>query len=298
MAAEVKHMLSENIKRLRAESGMSQEELAARLAVVRQTVSKWERGMSVPDADMVVRLAELFGVPVSELLGTQAQDAAADLAAELARANSLLAEKAAAERTASIISRRRGAIIALCFLALVLALAVDAPLLSLALISLCLATALFTLWRSLALLTGPVPARGLRAVKVSTIFDAAVFACVLITALFSACGVFMPGAEGEKWLAAGIIAAVMVFSGIISPRLPFNRHTGLRLPWTVTNDGAWNAAHAALGFTAIPVALLYLAAAAAFGDFEAVTLTAVLAWLGIPALVSLLSYLRPNRDGY
>lgn len=71
MAAEVKHMLSENIKRLRAESGMSQEELAARLAVVRQTVSKWERGMSVPDADMVVRLAELFGVPVSELLGTQ-----------------------------------------------------------------------------------------------------------------------------------------------------------------------------------------------------------------------------------
>ena len=46
MAAEVKHMLSENIKRLRAESGMSQEELAARLAVVRQTVSKWERGVS------------------------------------------------------------------------------------------------------------------------------------------------------------------------------------------------------------------------------------------------------------
>ena len=228
---------------------------------------------------MVVRLAELFGVPVSELLGTQTQDAAA-------------------ERTASIISRRRGAIIALCFLALVLALAVDAPVLSLALISLCLVTALFTLWRSLALLTGPVPARGLRAVKVATIFDAAVFACVLIMALFSACGVFMPGAEGEKWLAAGIIAAVMVFSGIISPRLPFNRHTGLRLPWTVTDEGAWNAAHAALGFTAIPVALLYLAAAAAFGDFEAVTLTAVLAWLGIPALVSLLSYLRPNRDGY
>ena len=297
MAAEVKHMLSENIKRLRAESGMSQEELAARLAVVRQTVSKWERGMSVPDADMVVRLG-LFGVPVSELLGTQAQDAAADLAAELARVNSMLAEKAAAERIASIISRRRGAVIALCFLAMILALSVDAPLLSLALISLCLAAALFTLWRSLALLTGPVPARGLRAVKVTTIFDAAVFACVLIMALLSACSVFMPGAEGEKWLAAGIIAAVMVFSGIISPRLPFNRHTGLRLPWTVTDEGAWNAAHAALGFTAIPVALLYLAAAAAFGDFEAVTLTAVLAWLGIPALVSLLSYLRPNRGGY
>ena len=71
--------------------------------------------------------------------------------------NSLLAEKAAAERTASIISRRRGAIIALCFLALVLALAVDAPVLSLALISLCLATALFNALAQPGTAHGPRP---------------------------------------------------------------------------------------------------------------------------------------------
>lgn len=64
-------MLSENIKRLRKQKGYSQETLAHQLNVVRQTISKWEKGYSVPDADMLERMAELFEVPVSELLGKE-----------------------------------------------------------------------------------------------------------------------------------------------------------------------------------------------------------------------------------
>lgn len=78
----------------------------------------------------------------------------------------------------------------------------------------------------------------------------------------------------------------MVFSGLISPRLPFNRHTGLRLPWTVADEGAWRAAHETLGVLSLPAALLYLACVLAFPDGETVTLCAVAAWLGIPALRS------------
>ena len=63
-------MLSENIKALRKAKGLSQQELAERLHVVRQTVSKWEQGLSVPDADLLVRLAEALEVTVAELLGT------------------------------------------------------------------------------------------------------------------------------------------------------------------------------------------------------------------------------------
>ncbi len=62
-------MLSENIKNLRKEKGMSQEELAAKLNVVRQTVSKWEQNLSVPDSEMLISIAEVFDVPVSQLLG-------------------------------------------------------------------------------------------------------------------------------------------------------------------------------------------------------------------------------------
>jgi putative transcriptional regulator len=61
-------MLSENIKNLRKSKGYSQETLAAHLHVVRQTVSKWEKGLSVPDAVMLEQMAELFEVPVSSLL--------------------------------------------------------------------------------------------------------------------------------------------------------------------------------------------------------------------------------------
>lgn len=62
-------MLHENIKAVRERKGITQEELAGRLHVVRQTVSKWERGLSVPDADMLVSLSEVLATPVSVLLG-------------------------------------------------------------------------------------------------------------------------------------------------------------------------------------------------------------------------------------
>lgn len=67
-------MLSENIKNIRQTKGLSQEELAIKLNVVRQTVSKWERGLSVPDADLLIALSELLEVPVSTLLGSTVEE--------------------------------------------------------------------------------------------------------------------------------------------------------------------------------------------------------------------------------
>ena len=62
-------MLNENIKRIRKSKGLSQEELAIKLNVVRQTVSKWENGLSVPDSSMLIILADELDTTVSELLG-------------------------------------------------------------------------------------------------------------------------------------------------------------------------------------------------------------------------------------
>lgn len=70
MKTEVMTLLNENLKKLRKQKGYTQEEIASRLHVVRQTVSKWEKGVSVPDADTVSRLAEIYEVNVSDLLGT------------------------------------------------------------------------------------------------------------------------------------------------------------------------------------------------------------------------------------
>ena len=55
-------MFNDNLKRIRTQKGFTQEELAIRINVVRQTVSKWEKGLSVPDADALQRIADVLDV--------------------------------------------------------------------------------------------------------------------------------------------------------------------------------------------------------------------------------------------
>lgn len=62
-------MFSENLKAMRKAKGYTQEELAIKLNVVRQTVSKWEKGLSVPDADVLSKIADVLDTKVSILLG-------------------------------------------------------------------------------------------------------------------------------------------------------------------------------------------------------------------------------------
>ena len=71
-------MLSENIKAIRKSKGLSQQELAVKLNVVRQTVSKWEQGLSVPDSDMLISISEALETPVSTLLGETVTETEAD----------------------------------------------------------------------------------------------------------------------------------------------------------------------------------------------------------------------------
>ncbi|MFV0518086.1 MAG: helix-turn-helix domain-containing protein [Aminipila sp.] len=88
-------MFAENLKSIRKAKGFTQDELAVRLNVVRQTISKWEKGLSVPDAEMLIKIAEVFETPVSELLGAKfEQDSSRnDIAEQLSRINEQLAIK-------------------------------------------------------------------------------------------------------------------------------------------------------------------------------------------------------------
>ena len=88
-------MFTENLKTLRKSIGLSQEELATRLNVVRQTISKWEKGLSVPDADLLIRISEILDVSVSELLGAkiERETEIGAVAEQLSRINEQLAIK-------------------------------------------------------------------------------------------------------------------------------------------------------------------------------------------------------------
>ena len=97
-------MLNENIKTIRKAKGLSQEELAIKLNVVRQTVSKWEHGLSVPDSEMLVSLSEVLETPVSTLLGETVIEPPADdlkaISEKLEIINLQLARSKAARRKA------------------------------------------------------------------------------------------------------------------------------------------------------------------------------------------------------
>ena len=67
-------MFSENLKTLRKQKGLTQETLAIKLHITRQTISKWEKGLSVPDTEQLVRLAEVLEVPITQLLGQKVAD--------------------------------------------------------------------------------------------------------------------------------------------------------------------------------------------------------------------------------
>ena len=86
-------VLHENLRLKRKERGLSQEELASRLHVVRQTISKWEKGMSVPDSEQLIKIAVILETTVSELLGTKVENEEEPdrLAKELSRINTQLA---------------------------------------------------------------------------------------------------------------------------------------------------------------------------------------------------------------
>lgn len=66
-------MLGENIRRLRQERGLNQEELGRRVGASKQSVSNWENGNIVPSIDLLLRLADFFGVSTDYLLGREDQ---------------------------------------------------------------------------------------------------------------------------------------------------------------------------------------------------------------------------------
>ena len=96
-------MLSENIQAIRKSKGLSQEELAIKLNVVRQTISKWEKGLSVPDADMLISLSEALEAPVSTLLGETVVESKGDdlraISEKLEVVNMQLAQRVVARRS-------------------------------------------------------------------------------------------------------------------------------------------------------------------------------------------------------
>lgn len=287
-------MINDNIKRYRKEKGYSQEEMAVKLHVVRQTVSKWENGRSVPDAEVLIRMAEVLDVSVNDLLGIEIErDDVKDLTSELARVNEVLAEKNRQENLVKRASEKRGLILFLSFASMLAVLGIKNPVVSVVLSGGCILAAVFILYRNLALMTSvTTDDMRLKVLKITTIFNIGILMAGIILAALTAAGVLQFSEQEEKMTAMFIVACIMIFMGIVSPKLPFTRHTGLRLPWTIRDQETWNLAHRVLGYISLPLALLYVACSLTMESFQQITLVTVLLWIGIPGGISYIFYWR------
>lgn len=285
-------MINDNIKRYRKEKGMSQEELAVHLHVVRQTVSKWEKGLSVPDAEVLVRMAELLDVPVSHLLGMEvSKEQTGELTEELSRVNEELIKKNRQMYLEKQAGEKRGLILFLSFVSMFVVLSVKQPVVSILLSGGCILGAVMVLYRNLTLLTR-ISTEDMRLpiLRLTTGLNIGCLVFAMGIAVLMATDVIHLSEKEEEWIVMFLVAGIMIFMGVVSPKLPFTRHTGLRLPWTVRDEETWNLAHRIIGVISLPLALLYVGCALTMEAFEMVTVIAMLCLIGIPGGISYIFY--------
>lgn len=273
---------------------MSQEEMAVKLNVVRQTVSKWEKGLSIPDADVLIEMANLLDVSVSQLLGIEESiHSNGNLAEELAELNEQLARKKQKEKLLYQANQKRGLILFVSFLSMMITMSVKNEVVSILMAGICMLIAAIVLYRNLALFTS-LTTDDLRIgiFRVTTLCNISILIIGIVFAFLSAVDVINFSENGEKLFAMVLLSCIMVFIGIVSPKLPYNRHTGLRLPWTVRDEDTWKIAHRILGFISFPMVLLYIACALTISDFEIVSVITMLIWISIPGGISYIYFYK------
>lgn len=291
-------MLNENIRKYRKECGLSQEEMAVKLHVVRQTISKWETNLSVPDADMLIEIAKLLQVSVEQLLDYSGKDNLS-VDTELARLNEELAKHIKEERRLQLYHQKRNLILYLLIASLTIALVVKNTFLSIGLILLCVLASLWVLYRNLALLasqTSSPSKQQFHALKLTLLFSLLLILFTIGFVCLEKLG--MIGETSEFYFVIGIIITLMLFLGYISLKLPYTRFVGLRLPWTVCDEETWYFAHRIIALITPPSIMLMFVGLLMFADKEKVLLICLFLWIMIPSILSLMFYVRKYKLPY
>lgn len=239
-------------------------------------------------------MAELLNVSVSRLLGIEAEDKSnKDLSEELSKLNEQLAKKNQKEKLLLQANKKRGLIVFFSFITMLIALLVKNEIISILLVCLCVFATLIVLYRNLALLTS-VTTHDLRLgiLRITTFFNIGVLIVGVVFSLLVAFDIITFSENGEKMFAMALVSCVILFAGIVSPKLPYTKHTGLRLPWTVQDEDTWNIAHRIIGYISFPVVLLYIACTLTISNFEIVTLCTMIVWIGIPGGISYIHFFK------
>ena len=119
---------------------------------------------------------------------------------------------------------------------------------------------------------------------------------IFIVILFSIFNLLLPiktlfNFKNGEILMVGLISIFMMTFGNLSPKIPFNRYLGLRLPWTIRDEQTWRVAHKIVGYSSFPIALIMFVLAFFFNNEKVVTI-GILTWIAIPSAYSFLFYYK------
>lgn len=176
-------------------------------------------------------------------------------------------------------------------LGLLSAVFIPFPVLKLALLCALSAACLVILYRNMDSLTGySEESPKNRTMKWITVFNGALLLLCIGAVWLGENGYL--GNVSEEWLAVALVSVVMVVLGNLAPKIPFNRYTGLRLPWTVRDEDTWRLAHRILGYISFPLVFLYGALLLSGVEIGTATGAVVFFWIVIPGGISFLFYRR------
>lgn len=135
----------------------------------------------------------------------------------------------------------------------------------------------------------------LKVLRQMTLFGLLFFLLLLTLVVLTESGRLKLSERVAQGIGVAVLALLMLFTGLLAPRIPFNRHTGLRLPWTVADEETWYLAHRLLGYISLPLCVLYIAGTFLPVDFKDLSVATLALWIGLPALVSGVFYWRKFR---
>ena len=100
--------------------------------------------------------------------------------------------------------------------------------------------------------------------------------------------------KNNELILVGLFSIFIMFFGNLSPKIPFNRYLGLRLPWTIRDESTWKIAHRILGYLSFPIAIVMFISVFFF-NIETVVTTCILTWIIVPSVYSLVFYYKKSK---
>ena len=125
-----------------------------------------------------------------------------------------------------------------------------------------------------------------------TVFNVIVAAGLIVFTVLMEKEIIRLSEESARFVLPVIFSVLMIVFGNAAPKIPHNRYTGLRLPWTVSDEETWIVAHRILGYLSFPCGILSLAGVSDLRASVYIPMTLLTVWILVPAALSYLFFCR------